>query len=232
MEISEILIDSFKYPIENVRAMGFYLVFLIVAAIGLMIIGIGIGRAAANIALSIILCVIGFIILMVPLLLLEGYLLDVMNTGIIRLDSAPGLDFKRQILNGLKLIALALAYLGAPVLLTYCLGVLHPYLSVIGIFLFIGSIFPFIMAQCKLANTDSFNAALAIGECVGDVTRVGTLKLVAVFIIFTVLAYAISIIGNLIQQNSPIIGILFTLIFTIYLGFAQCRGYGLLYSNI
>ena len=232
MEISEILVDSFKYPIKNLRVMGFYLVLFIVAAIGLVIIGRGIDSAAANIAISLLLCIIGFIILIIPLLLLQGYLLDVIKIGIIRGNNPPGLDIKRQILNALKLLALMLAYMGVPVLLTYSLGIIHPYLSVIGILMIIVSFFPFIMAQCKLAQTDSLTAALAIGEAIGDLIRIGTFKVVAVVIIFTVLSYAISIIGNLIQQSSQTIGILFTLIFTIYLGLAQSKGYGLLYSYI
>ena len=101
MEIGEILIDAFKYPLENIKAMGIYLILVIATAMVMVIPGIviGIGSKQDSFPLSIIACIFGFIILMILLLLLEGYLLDVVKTGINRGNKLPEIDFKRQFLT-------------------------------------------------------------------------------------------------------------------------------------
>ena len=234
MEIGEILIDAFKYPIENIKAMGIYLILVIATAMVMMIPGIvmGLGSKQDSFPLSIIACIFGFIILMILLLLLEGYLLDVVKTGINRGNKLPGIDFKRQFLNGIKLLALAVIYMGAPIIILACLATINKILIWIGILIIILALLAFLMAQCRLAKTDSITEALIFEETVNDIFKIGFFKLIVLLIAFAVIGYAIYLIGNLLQQNSQIIGILFTSILSIYLGLAQARGYGLLYSNI
>ena len=86
------------------------------------------------------------------------------------------------------------------------------------------------MAICRLAKYDSLGEALAIGEAIGDVSRVGMLKvlltIIAVFIIALIVALIIGVIS---QYNNIIGGILFGL-FGVYVAFFYNRAIGLLYS--
>ena len=122
--------------------------------------------------------------------------------------------------------------MGAPIILLACLATLNKILIWIGILIIILALLAFLMAQCRLAITDSITEALIFEESVNDIFKIGFFKLIVLLIVFAVIGYAIYIIGNLLQQNSQIIGILFISILSIYLGLTQARGYGLLYSNI
>ena len=87
------------------------------------------------------------------------------------------------------------------------------------------------MAKCRLAKTDDLGAALAIGEAIGDITRVGLAKIVVtcalVVIIFVIVVFILSIIYNI---NNIIGGILLG-IFAVYFVFFYNRAIGLLYSE-
>ena len=234
MKISEILIDAFKYPIENAKALMIYLLLLIAGGMGLFIIGIGIGigNITESPIIAAIIAIIGFIEFIIMLLLMEGYVLDVVKIGIYRENKSPEIDFSRQILNGLKLLVLALIYVGISIIIIAILVNIHPYLIILGILIYVVAIFSFIMAQCKLAKTDSLTEALNIDVAIKDISKIGILKVVAIVVIFSVISYALTAVTNIIQQYSTIVSLLLAMIFTIYLGFAQSRGYGLLYSHI
>ena len=68
-------------------------------------------------------------------------------------------------------------------------------------------------------------------QLINDIKEIGIVKVIAVVIIISVIAYILSFIGTGIGQFSEIIGSILTAIFSIYTAFLQNRAYGLLYSD-
>lgn len=234
MEISEIFSDAFKYPLENVRAIGIYLLFSVVMMVGIVIVGFGIGLGSEinSPVLAAIFCILGLVLSILMLLLVEGYILDVMKTGINRVNIAPEIDFSRQISNGAKLIIVAMIYIGIPLIIMALLANINGYLVIVGLILLIIALFVVIMAECRLAKTDSLGEALDIGGAINDISKIGTGKVIGTILIIILLTIAISVFTGVIEQISETLGAILSIILTLYISFVQCRAYGLLYSNL
>ena len=94
-------------------------------------------------------------------------------------------------------------------------------------------IFSFIqvMANSRLANTDSLGEALNIPEAVKDISRIGVGKVLATLILVFIVALVINAILSAVYQQVPQLSIL-NIIVTPYLMFFTNRATGLLYSDI
>ena len=235
MEIMEIIQDAAMYPINNIKALVIYAVLTIIAALALVFTGVGfIGASQTSGAASGglgILGIIGIIIAFAILLLIAGYMIDVIKIAIMREDGAPEIDPKRQIINGLKIIVLAFLYMIIPIVLMNILAAINEYLLIVGIILLIVFAVLLLVAQCRFAKTESLGDALNFGAVINDIKKIGIVKVIAVVIIISVIAYILSFIGTGIGQFSEIIGSILTAIFSIYTAFLQNRAYGLLYSD-
>ena len=87
------------------------------------------------------------------------------------------------------------------------------------------------MAKCRLAKSDSLGEALAIGEAIGDISRVGLGKLLATVILVVIIAVIIVVLIGIIGSISDIVGDILFGIFLVYLVFFYNRAIGLLYSD-
>lgn len=236
MNITEIITDSLMYPINNINAILLYMVLGIVAALVLVFTGVGVvtGNAAGNLAAAGIVGFIGLIIALVLVFLISGYALDIVKYGINGRNDAPGIDFVRQIFNGIKLIIVKVVYFIIPLLITFVVGLfLAQWLAqIIGLILIIIFALAEYMAECRLAKTDQLNSALSIGDAIGDISRVGILKILVTVIIVAIISSIISsIVGAIAGYNGIIGGILFG-ICAVYLAFFSNRATGLLYSGM
>ena len=94
-------------------------------------------------------------------------------------------------------------------------------------------IFSFIqvMANSRLANTDSLGEALNIPEAVKDISRIGVGKVIATLILVFIVSLVIGAILSAVYQQVPQLSIL-NIIVTPYLMFFTNRATGLLYSDI
>lgn len=234
MEIMEIITESLRYPINNIKALVIYVVLCIVAFFALIITGVGIGIVATtdSVALAGGLGIIGIIIAFAVLLLIAGYILDVIKIAINREDGAPEIDPVRQIINGAKLVVVSFVYMIIPIILMAILAAINKYLAIVGIIIFIFFALALMMGQCRLAKTESLGYALNIGEALKDISEIGIVKVLLVIIIVGIIGVVLSLIGSLIAQYSEIIGGILTSIFSVYIAFFQNRAYGLLYSDI
>ena len=236
MNIIEIITDSLMYPINNLGAVVLYAVMGIVAALVLVFTGVGIsvGAASDNLAAAGIVGVIGIIIAAVLVLLIEGYALDGVKYGISRNDGAPGIDFARQVVNGIKLIVVNIVYFLIPILLTFLIAIIFSQwitqLACLILFIIFG--LAEFMAECRLAKTDSLNSALSIGEAIGDISRVGILKLVVTLLAVGIISGIITYIINAISGFNSFIGAILLGIFGIYIVLFSNRATGLLYSDV
>ena len=87
------------------------------------------------------------------------------------------------------------------------------------------------MGKCRLAESDSLSSALSIGEAIGDLFKVGFLKLIVVLVAIVVFIVIIAVFISLIAGINSIIGCLLLGIFAVYAVFVINRALGLLYSD-
>ncbi|MBQ2962164.1 DUF4013 domain-containing protein [Methanobrevibacter sp.] len=231
MEIMEIIKDAALYPINNVKALVIYAVLMIVAVLVLAISGVGLIGATDAAALG-ILGIIGIIIALAIFILIAGYMLDVIKMGINREDGAPEIDAKRQIINGIKFIILAIIYLIIPFIVMAILSSINETLGlIVGLILCIIFAILLVIAQCRFAKTESLGEGLNFSEVIGDLKEIGIVKVLAIIILVSIIAYILSAIGTGISGISETIGSIITAILSIYVTFFQNRAYGLLYSD-
>ena len=88
------------------------------------------------------------------------------------------------------------------------------------------------MARCRLAKTDSLSDALAVGEAIGDISKVGIGKLIATVILVVIIAIVIMILVGIIGSINDLVGDILFGIALVYLIFFYHRAIGLLYSNV
>ena len=165
--------------------------------------------------------------------MIEGYGLDIVKFGIERRADGPGIDFGRQVSNAVKLLIVSIVYYVVPAVIIFILGLflrdwIMTIISLILVILFALANF---MAKCRLAKSDSLGEALAIGEAIGDISRVGLGKLLATVILVVIIAVIIVVLIGIIGSISDIVGDILFGIFLVYLVFFYNRAIGLLYSD-
>ena len=237
MEIGEIISDAIVYPFNNIKSLIIYMIIGIVCGIlgGASLMGVILAAQGNNVLAAGGLGFIGTLIIIIGGLLISGYGLDIVKFGIERRDDAPGIDIVRQVLNAIKVFIVGFVYYIIPAIIGWLLSTLlgKGILTTIIIFI-ISVVFAFaqFMAICRLAKYDSLGEALAIGEAIGDVSKVGMLKVLATIIAVFIIALIIAIvIGVIMQYNNLIGGVLFG-VFGVYLTFFYNRAVGLLYSQV
>ena len=237
MEIGEIISDAIVYPFNNIKALIIYMIIGIICGLlgGASLFGVLLAAQGNNVLMAGGLGFIGILILIIGGLLISGYGLDIVKFGIERRDDAPGIDIVRQVLNAIKVFIVGFVYYIIPAIIGWLLSTLlgKGILTTI-IILIISIVFAFaqFMAICRLAKYDSLGEALAIGEAIGDVSKVGMLKVLATIIAVFIIALIIAIvIGVIMQYNNLIGGVLFG-VFGVYLTFFYNRAVGLLYSQV
>ena len=236
MNISEIISDALVYPFNNIKALVIYIILGIIAGIvaGSTIVAMAAGIAANNTLAAAGTGIIGLIIALIISFVISGYGLDLIKYGINRDAGSPGLDFMRQFVNGVKLLVVNIVYFIVPIIISAILAVIfqHWLSGIISAILFIIFALAAIMGQCRLAKTEELGNALAIGEAIGDISRVGILKLIVFIIVVFIIAFIITFIVMAITNWNATVGGILMGILSVYLTFFVARATGLLYSNV
>ena len=204
MGVGDIIGDALAYPFSNIKALVLYAVLAIIAGIigGATLISTAASfssKGLAGFAFS-GLTIVGIIVFILVLFLIEGYGLDIIKYGIERRADSPGIDIGRQITNAIKLIVVSIVYYVIPAIIILVLGLfLRDWiLAIISIILIIVFALANFMAKCRLAKTDNLGDALAIGEAIGDISRVGVGKIIAtvvvIFVILVIVAFILALI--------------------------------------
>ena len=237
MGVGDIIGDALVYPFSNIKALVLYVVLGIIAGIigGAAVLSIATAMTstgAAGFAFS-GLSIVGVIVFILILFLIEGYGLDIIKYGIERRADSPGIDFGRQVSNAVKLIVVSIVYYIVPAIIVFILGLfLRDWiLLILTIILFIVFALANFMAKCRLAKTDNLGDALAIGEAIGDISRVGLGKIIATVVVIFVILVIVAFIIGLISSVSDIVGSVLLGIFAVYFVFFYNRAIGLLYAD-
>lgn len=236
MDMTEILSDALVYPFNNIKALIIYLVLGIVAGIAIAgtIGAISAGAFYKNVFAVIGSGILGIIVSLFIIFVIGGYELDIIKYGIDRDSGAPDVDFIRQFVNGIKFFIVNIVYYIIPVIIGSILAVIFQHWLSGLITLIITIIFAFaaVMGQCRLAKTEDLVHALAIGEAIGDISRVGVVNLVVLVVVIFIVAFVLIMIAGLISQWNSIVGGILMGIVGVYITFFFARSLGLLYSNV
>ena len=236
MEISDIISDAIVHPFHNIKALVLFAVLGIIAGLvgGGTVLCIAMSNASGNpygVGGS---AIIGVIILILICLLISGYTIDIIKFGIERRDDSPGIDIARQVSNAVKLVIVDLVYNLIPLIIAgLLLALLGRGILTILIIIIIAIVFNLatVMAKCRLANSDSLGNALAIGEAIGDISKVGIVKILLTTLLILVIVFIVSLLIAGVMNVNDIVGGIFFGIFYVYLLFFYNRSIGLLYSD-
>ena len=236
MELGEIISDALVYPFHNIKALVIYLILGIILglALGGTVVAIIAGATFDNMLAAFGTGIIGIIISLVLYFLISGYQVDIIKYGIDRSASAPSIDFVRQFFNGIKLFVTQIIYMIVPIIIAAILAIVFQSWLAQIIILIVAIIFglALMMAQCRLAKTEELGSALAIGEAIGDISRVGLLKLILLIIVLVIIiAVLYFIVGLIMAWNTTVGGILMGIL-GVYVTFFCGRAIGLLYSDV
>ena len=237
MEITEIIGDALVYPLNNVKSLILYVIIGAITGIlgGASLIAMATQVSGNNVVAAGGFGFIGILVMIIGSLLISGYGLDIVKYGIERRDDGPGIDIVRQVLNAIKLIVVSFVYYIIPAIVAWLLftllgkGILT--LIIVAI-MYIVFAFAQFMAVCRLAKYDSLGEALSIGEAIGDISKVGMLKVLITVIAVFIIGFIIAFICGLIYNYHQIIGGLLLGIFGVYAIFFYNRAIGLLYSEV
>ena len=237
MEITEIIGDALLYPLNNVNSLILYVIIGAITGIlgGASLIAMATQVSGNNVVAAGGFGFIGILVMIIGSLLISGYGLDIVKYGIERRDDGPGIDIVRQVLNAIKLIVVSFVYYIIPAIVAWLLftllgkGILT--LIIVAI-MYIVFAFAQFMAVCRLAKYNSLGEALSIGEAIGDISKVGMLKVLITVIAVFIIGFIIAFICALIYNYHNIIGGLLLGIFGVYAIFFYNRAIGLLYSEV
>lgn len=237
MEITEIIGDALVYPLNNVKSLILYVIIGAITGIlgGASLIAMATQVSGNNVVAAGGFGFIGMLVMIIGSLLISGYGLDIVKYGIERRDDGPGIDIVRQVLNAIKLIVVSFVYYIIPAIVAWLLftllgkGILT--LIIVAI-MYIVFAFAQFMAVCRLAKYDSLGEALSIGEAIGDISKIGMLKVLITVIAVFIIGFIIAFICALIYNYHNIIGGLLLGIFGVYAIFFYNRAIGLLYSEV
>lgn len=243
MELGEIITDALAYPTKNIPALLIYMVFGVL--IGAVAVATGLGGVmigSRNLAATGIIAIVGIIIIIALFLFLSGFSLDIIKFAIDRRDDAPGVDFQRQLVNGVKNFLLAVIFFVLPIIVAVLLFFIFStwLATVLGVILTILFMFAFSISTCRLANTEDLGYALDYNGIMDDFNRIGLSKIVITIVVSVIVGVAIIFILSFIVglilaafKNQSLVAVVVPIVSAIldtWLLFYSNRVMGLLYS--
>lgn len=236
MDVRDIVSGALLYPLQNIKALVIFIILGIIAGVigGLSIMDFLFTLIGLNDIINGGLSIIKIILFSIVLLLILGYMLDIVKWGINCRTDSPNIDIVRQVSNAIKLIIVIIVYFAIPFICYFILGIFfQPWLtSLITIILFVIFGLAEIMAKCRLAKHDNLGEALAIREAINDIFRVGLTKIAITFVILIVSWFVINTITAVIMYYNQTVGGILWGIFGVYTIFFYYRATGLLYSEL
>ena len=110
MEITEIIKEAFIFPSQNLEKLAIYIVLTFVLALlavfGVITALLGINDGSFYFVLTFIFLILGIIVA----LIITGYQVGVLKSGIDHDESAPSLELKNDFITGLKMLAVSIVY--------------------------------------------------------------------------------------------------------------------------
>ena len=221
MKISDILVNSIKYPIDNDEDIINTVVLFGIPVFGLIILLAGIAglfgeNGGGIIAIGLI---IAALLAFIFILILPGYSLSVMDEGINQSNIIPSMNIGKNIVDTIKLAILGVIYSIIPAIISFIIVFVFGFIaaaagaisasSTMGLTFSVFELFGYflsaviyaffvlllLIATLRLARYDSLGAALSFGEVWADLNDLGIVKVLLLYSL-------ISIIGGLLIAGS------------------------------
>lgn len=177
MKLKEIISQSFKYPLSNVKR--------------LLILGI----------------LIAFSILIIPGILAFGYFIRIIDSSFKDSHKLPPFnEWKKMFTDGLKYIMVILVYLGVPAFIAVLLGVFIAIISystinlitftliwtiLIGLILIVPYFLSF-MGVARMVKEERLGAAFEFGKVISIIKNIGSGRYISAIVIMTILSLVYS----------------------------------------
>ena len=237
MSLKEIFSDAVRYPFSDVAK------FVILGILALIS---GISSILTNYTVEGSIMAISGVVSFVASLIVSGYGISVIKSGIEKSDDMPSISFLDNLIDGIKFIIINIVYFIIPIVIVIVLAVLSSMgyvvsevvvaglagiVIVVGIVLFILFGIMGEVAVARFANTGEFSDAFALKSVFGDVRRIGILKIFGFIIIqFVIILVILAILIAL--GFIPYVGLVISsFIGGAYLAFFYNRSLGLLYAD-
>lgn len=117
MEIMEIIKEAFLFPSQNLEKLAIYIVLTFV--MGLFIAGgvvSGVFAAIDNSVYFVITAILGIIAIIIALII-SGYQVGIIKSGIDQVEEAPGFDWKNDLVTGIKALIVSIVYFIIPAII-------------------------------------------------------------------------------------------------------------------
>ncbi len=242
MDLSKIVLNSFKYPFRNIKKLPVLCLLFVFIAI------IPIGMIANNNYIT----VIGVIAFFLFILLVPGYFLSMIKLGSNQSAMLPSFNLVNNIYDSIRVLFLRIVYMMVPAaLFLIVLVVFGPasrnllnnfkiieFLATVGfvfvLILIVYFIFEFLLffAKARLAYFNSLSEALNMKKVIMDIKNIGIVNIIKWLIVMAILLNAITFISSFVL-SIPYVGFLIygCIVIPIIESIAN-YSLGLLYSNI
>lgn len=242
MDLTKIVLNSFKYPFRNIKKLPIIcLLFILIAIIPL-------GMISDN-KLVITIGVIAFFLF---ILLVPGYFLSIVKIGSNQSAMLPSFNLVNNIYDSIKVLSLRIVYMIVPALVFFLalttagptsreliLNLKIPeFLATVGlafiVILITYIIFEFFLffAKARLAYFNSLKEALKINEVIRDIRRIGIFNIIKWLIVMAILLNVVTFVSSAVIAI-PYVGYLIYICIVIpILESIANYSLGLLYSNI
>lgn len=242
MDLSKLVVNSFKYPFRNLKRLPIICILFILIAI------IPIGMISDNRYVT----GIGVIAFVLFILLVPGYFLSVVKLGSNQSAMLPSFNLVSNIYDSIRVLFLRIVYMIVPVVVfIIALTVFGPtsrellynykiieFLATVGLVLLVilitYLIFEFFLffAKARLAYFNSLHEALNIKKVIGDIRSIGIVNIIKWLIVMAILLNAVTFVSSWVI-SIPYVGFLIYICIVIPI-IESIANYslGLLYSNI
>ncbi len=122
MEIMDIIKEAFVFPSKNLEKLGIYIALLFVVS---LLIGGGALFSVLSSFNAAYLAIIGLVMMIFGIVLslvISGYQVGVLKSGIDHADDAPSFDWKNDSLTGIKLLVVTVVYFIIPAIVVFITG--------------------------------------------------------------------------------------------------------------
>lgn len=116
MEIMEIIKEAFLFPSQNLEKLAIYIVLTFV--VGILLVGgaittaLGVNYGSIYLILTAILLILGIVVA----LIITGYQIDLLKSGIDHDELAPAFDWMNNLVTGIKMLVVSIVYFIIPLI--------------------------------------------------------------------------------------------------------------------
>ena len=242
MDLSKIILSSFKYPFRNIKRLPIICLLFILIAI------IPIGMISDNNYIT----AIGVIAFFLFILLVPGYFLSIVKLGSNQSAMLPSFNLVNSIYDSIRVLFLRMVYMIIPAFVFFLALTafgstsrellfnfrIHEFLATVGLvlllILIIYIVFEFLLffAKARLAYFNSLQEALNIKKVIGDIRSIGLVNIIKWLIIMAILLNVVTFATSFVI-SIPYVGFLIYVCIVIpILESIANYSLGLMYSNI